>query len=383
MIRLILGLIILTFASTGLKAQVWESTSGPRGSDRVNELHVGGDNSLFAVAGSLSRSTNAGDDWIMLLIDGLPIPARAMTIDSQGGMYVIASLFNTAEVLFSSDNGESWKRTAQLEDALKPIISLGSGILVASRSGTVKSIDSGKTWQACTEGRLLGTDAQGRLYASGQSDNGLVVSSNGGANWNNVACPPGRIINFSSTADDSYITINYHQVYRSKIGEFDWTPVPWGSQIYGFNISAARQNVIFAHAYGGVVYRSEDRGVSWTESSEGIPITAWINDLVTDRSDRLFFTMDRAVYRERLVAEVLETHANGISVSRSDNSIYLSGGEDHLGHEYTVEVYDVLGRRIANQSLPGSGSINLSDARQSVFVRVTQGSSLVLQRLFP
>jgi len=218
-------------------------------------------------------------------------------------------------LIYSSDNGASWKRSNITFGPASCIAENSFGELFAQVSGGLNhSIDGGKTWiQKGSSGNVVSPEVNGKMYAVG--DSYLTRSTDHGNLWvgiNNLGS------DFSATSiyveDDGlmYISSSNKGVSRSTNGGYTFEDVteglftnivysvtgikgvgvfvstPYGiwkstnrgstwSQVLGdgdrnfLSIVKDGENGLYAASRYGGIYYSPDYGVTWTARAAGLP----------------------------------------------------------------------------------------------------------------
>lgn len=170
--------------------------------------------------------------------------------------------------------------------------------------GVLKSIDGGKTWTRVNNGlnnlyvgSLFMHPTNPDILLAGTGNNayfqskGAYLTADGGANW--VQVLSGEIITaveFATGNPSIAYAAGPDRVYRSENGGLTWKNVTgeinqgkeppvglikWGAPgIRGgfpidLQVDPRNPNRIFANAYGGGNFLSEDGGITWTDASRG------------------------------------------------------------------------------------------------------------------
>jgi photosystem II stability/assembly factor-like uncharacterized protein len=316
---------------------MWEAREGPwEDGNLVN-----------GTGGSLSKSTDGGNTW-HLLTNGLPKDLSQINVaiaptDSRRLYATIAMASGGLAFYRSDDAGESWSKTT---DDPRPSGRIGGGDLAVPRvdsknpdivysasTVTMKSIDGGKTWSGF-RGAPGGDDYQNLWINPNDpniillvSDQGALVTVNGGASWSSwynqptaqiyhvsvTPTFPYRVcggqqesgsVCISSRGNDGAITyrewhpvgvIEYGYVApdpldpdviygggRNEVSKFHWstgqvqniTPIPLRSEKYRTNRSEPTMfspldphTLYFA---ANVLFKTTDGGNSWQTISEDL-----------------------------------------------------------------------------------------------------------------
>ena len=155
--------------------------------------------------------------------------------------------------------------------------------------GIVVSTNGGTSWTQVRVCALAGSESSVAAIAPGDarvlcvgghnsSWNGIVYrSTNGGAAWTDITGTiddvPTAIAVDPQNADIVYVA-TYGKVWRSANGGASWTQCSIAGYSYDFTsilVNKANPNEVFL-GYGKGVLASTDRGLTWTEMSEGLDI---------------------------------------------------------------------------------------------------------------
>lgn len=204
------------------------------------------------------------------------------------GMLLLGGTETGGVVGVSADNGETITSVSFSDNSDEYIWDIDYStdgdqffILTSEQSaGTnrlYRSTDAGATWSAVILPEALNTVTENRfavspvsnqvMIATGGNNENLYFSSNGGASWT-----PGSVASSGVTFDQTgraWIAEQY-----SDDGGASWTGYDDdndASAIGGHNITVdpSNENVIFADGMPGLA-KSLDRGLTWTDSNEGI-----------------------------------------------------------------------------------------------------------------
>lgn len=213
----------------------------------------------------------------------------------------------------SFDDGQSWQAMGLqagfgyydfTDVAISPSYDMDETLFAAWRSDTgiggqvYRSVDGGQTWQGVYSTDLVSDLALSPEFDSDQTifatsgERGLVRSTNGGDDWEEVGAWPGpgmrglaQYIALSPDypADETLIVGGSQGVWRLPPGASTWQPAASGltSDYLVGSIAVspdyANDNTLLAVGHWSdiagpqsAVFRSQDRGVNWQESSGGI-----------------------------------------------------------------------------------------------------------------
>jgi photosystem II stability/assembly factor-like uncharacterized protein len=204
---------------------------------------------------------------------------RGLTVarDAAGTVYA-----ETADGLFRSANGGgSWSRLPlprghAFSAAVHPRVP--QRVFAASPTrGLWRSDDSGRTWAQVSPlslRRLVITPSPPhRLY--GENGRELFVSHNGGVSWDAVLGAPADIHALAVDPTDSavlYVSSTF-DLYRSPNGGASWRRLDTGfpGQIHTVLVDPVRPATLYAVTdFPGGIYKSRDRGATWTAATAGL-----------------------------------------------------------------------------------------------------------------
>ena len=274
---------------------------------------------LGTASNGLYKSENGADSWKKItdennILSETIVINDIVTEKGNSNIIYLATLNNgKGELLKSEDGGKSWNKSHIIAEAGKavtaveidPIFSnvvyIGTG-----QNGFIKSEDKGKTWVALYwfNAEIIDIlidfrNSQGIIV---RTTNDILKSINGGKEWEslttNITSSSEVAVNFtaiSSITMDSHnpfvIYINYlNLILKTEDGGETWkklntiTPsktavgtIPQIKQIGIIN------NIIYYGA-GNVLYKSDNRGMSW--SSYDIPIKGDVRYTVSDYTNQ-------------------------------------------------------------------------------------------------
>ena len=270
---------------------------------------------LGTVSNGLYKSENGADSW-KKVTDENNILSEIIVINDiaiekgNSNIIYLATLNNgKGELLKSEDGGKSWNKShiiaqagkavtaVEIDSIFSNIVYIGTG-----QNGFIKSEDKGETWVALywfnIEIKDILIDFKNNKGIIVRTANNIFKSVNGGKEWESLAAniigSSGVTVNFaaiSSITMDRHnplvIYINYlNLILKTEDGGETWeklntiTPsktavgtIPQIKQIGIIN------NIVYYGA-GNVLYKSDNRGVSW--SSYNIPIKGDVRYTVSD-----------------------------------------------------------------------------------------------------
>jgi hypothetical protein len=243
---------------------------------------------LFATEpfGGVYKSTNNGDNWI-LLNNGLP--AGGYQPASFGSYLYGYRSFSASLIYRSADNGNSWSVLNNDLPAFNGVNSFGSfnnllfvNLVTATGSMLYKSTNSGTNWT-----KLNSWDPLNYVNSFVQSGTYLVASVNGkgiyrsndkGVNWSlsNAGLNSLNSIALTKGANRIYASSNEYftagSLFQSSNNAGMWTELKNGLTTGNVIDMINMNNSILAATSNGL-YKSTNKGTNWSISNSGIAIT--------------------------------------------------------------------------------------------------------------
>jgi len=284
---------LLTIISFKTQAQ-WVHTNGPYGGE-ANALVQSGNNIFACIDGNVFLSSNGGTSWnaISLVNEGV----NSMVA---GGNEVIA-MTGGSGLYLSTDNGVSWKdisnglpssnvRTLAISGT-NLFASIGSNGVRQPGYGIYRSTNNGASWTAANNG-LTNTDVSDFAISVNKSgdtsifagtDRGVFLSTNNGLSWSSIGLTSIGITALATftKGDTTRIIVGTSTgvfLLTNKGSSWDSvnTGLP-GPLVNAIAISADSSGGanIFVGTQEGSVYLSNDNGLHWNASSNGLLIGSW------------------------------------------------------------------------------------------------------------
>ena len=299
----------------------WES-NGPYGGElnclakaptNPDVMYAGTDSGIF-------KSTNNGADWFR--VGFAKIAVYSCQVSQAGADVVFAG---TGDGIYrSNDGGASWSEiglagaeinTIAIHPANPDILLAGAGWLrMSSESeiiGIFKSEDGGSTWNRkdsaeldTVEAIIFDVDDPSYVYAGVKGDNcgsSFYRSSDGGNTWSSrqvgqYDCD--GILALGMTPAGANPRVIYavnpweEDVYRSEDRGETWSPTGIPATSYAPCAVAVDPNAASVVYVSGGLYKSPDAGATWLERSSGLP--SWNSSaiVIDPRDSRLFVAQE-------------------------------------------------------------------------------------------
>jgi photosystem II stability/assembly factor-like uncharacterized protein len=266
------------------------------------------DNALFAgttIHGNVYKTVYNGSSWSPWSEGiGLANYSDINTLSLIDNKIIAGS---TKGLYHSTDNGTSWTAlTNGLPEELlvKTLVSNGSSIYAGTERGLYYSSDYGSTWidlntqLTCAQAYVFFRHTT-KLYAG--TNNGLFESSDNGSSWTAVKSLSANSIRCLTSKVGVLFAGTDKGVFASENNAASWTAINSGLQPGLISALAAHNNTLFAGIYPlhfgeYSVYTSDDNGVSWNLSSEGLPASTPAKAFVF-MNETVFTALGENVYR--------------------------------------------------------------------------------------
>ncbi|HEY1249600.1 MAG TPA: S-layer homology domain-containing protein [Thermoanaerobaculia bacterium] len=255
-----------------------------------NVMYAGGD--FSALHGAVFQSLDGGATWTrsdkglsgMLTFSVVAHPTDAAKAYTQ----VIGHFYDTP------DSGASWNLKddtgfALICLAIDPLtpatLYAGYSVPGTGLDGTLKSVDGGASWNPASNGlavpilHRLGVSPSSPDHVLAGTDVGLFETVDGGGLWNPVYSTSNGVRAFGFDPMDSsilYAGPGVNGLLRSPDGGATWASpsgLPAAFTVTDVNALANDPQRVYLSTYLGI-YRSDDRGLSFTPANTGLPPVA-------------------------------------------------------------------------------------------------------------
>jgi len=344
----------------------------------IHDMIASGGNLLAAAAASncpnsinVFKSTDNGANWTPTT--GLSNSVVSSFAIKDGFVYAGTFNVNGSGIFRSSDNGDTWQELPSPIDTGDKIFVSDNAIIVASDNFIWRSTNDGNSWDVVEEFALTGIHSFARagttLFAAETS--GIDTSTDNGASWNFTPFQ-NSVSSFSSDGSTIYLGSSDKVfkstdegttwidvstslgkgviaallfdgtsllagtpddaagIYRSTNGGSSWVPVATGLPVAS-NVRSLISfgDSIFAGTQGDGIYRSSDRGDTWTKTDPDNPLlTGTLVFTFCTKDDALYAGAANGIYKSTDGGATFETILNGFptNINVTAYSLTVSNG---------------------------------------------------------
>jgi ligand-binding sensor domain-containing protein len=271
----------VTWVSTNVGAgTVFSSVASSSGGD----IYAAGNAGVY-------RSTNNGSTWIEVnsglvnddVYDLIATPAGFLFAATAGGVFR------------SSNNGGTWSRSGAFAEAYSVAVLTGGNQVFVGSKLIQRSSDNGLSWVRC-DGSIpalrnvmeFSKGIDGTYYAGGMP--GVMTSTDHGHTW--VDCSfGGQVTSFvCDKVGNAFAGTLMGGVFRSSDRGVTWSQMKNGfpqRDVYVYSLSVSSDGSILAGTDYGEVYRSSNNGQQWTKIKTGSSGT-YVEEILVDTQGRIF-----------------------------------------------------------------------------------------------
>jgi photosystem II stability/assembly factor-like uncharacterized protein len=319
----------------------------------IKSILIDNNNNILAITSNTMYATSdKGKTWNERFIK-LNLNIGSFFIDKQNNIFVVGTDYinamGTANILFSSDFGITWK-TLQIwpNRSINKLAIDSKGTLYVSlyAEGILKSYDSGKTWENI-DINLTGEnisdfiiEANDRIHIYSHRY-GYGFSENGGKDWTYIkdGSPPNGISSFYKTTNGDLLASKNNNIYKLNRKSNGWDLL---SQIKGQvnDISSGPDNILYVSTSINGVYKSKNLGLDWQQINNGLKgfnvpaiaigdqdvLYACIenNGLYCSHDDGLSWTKLSEIFDNKNILEIITRYPNNVYVNSYNDGIYRS-----------------------------------------------------------
>ena len=297
-VRFVIFATVFAILFSSLSTAQWQQTSGPEGgsftsltSNSTTLFGIVNNGGGTNVKNELYYSTDQGDSWNVRTTS-----FQIITLAANGSVVLAGTKYG---LFRSSDNGTTWNKSIK-DTTQVDVYSVGK-IFYATVSGingkNYQSSDNGVTWDVLPIWNniqsLTGNDSI--IFASTYSKDAIFCSVNKGRTWDSIAMPKDVMLLHYYQNTLFYVS-SYNKVYRSSDKGITWTN---STVIPQYDVMSIGSNAIalFAITDKGIV-RSTDTGATWIEITNGLPKSGFNSAtyIYNDIGNRLFVINLNAIY---------------------------------------------------------------------------------------
>lgn len=248
-----------------------------------------------------------------------PISAQIICFaESSDGTYYAG----TSELYKSKDQGNTWELMNFKGMPLEVMETQDGSLLVGTyRGGVFRSIDKGETWSnvgfennvyifkiiQTSNGRILATATFLSTSAPKDAPTGVFVSEDDGLSWQQTSITSNNIKGVFNPKDEIIFAsgIGENSFYRSLDNGLSWSanvsglpdtiPISAIVELKGNLFASVGDPQDAARTIGGGVYKSEDDGLTWLKSDNGLSKNTKVSDL-TLIENTLFVSTGYPIY---------------------------------------------------------------------------------------
>ena len=292
--------ILILYASVKANAQqnFWVGTNGPYGGF-VNAFAVLGESLFAGTDGGVFRSTDNGTSWTAVN-NGLSLSDRRVSAFAVIGGSVFAATITG--VYRSTNNGNSWiKLDPGFSDVITFAVSGTNLFAGTSDRGVFLSTDTGTTWTAANTGLrdawVSALAVSGTKLFAGTRYRGVFLSTDNGTTWTpvNTGLTDSHVTALVVCGTDLFVATERGGVFISPTNGTSWTPANNGLKDPYVNAFAVSSRNLFAGTNGSGVFLSTNNGADWEETNTGL--TAGRLWSLATSGTNLFAGTDNGVYR--------------------------------------------------------------------------------------
>ena len=304
------GFIYASIENNGVHRSVdngnsWQPTNNILDTISVYALAVDTSGNVFAGTNrGAYRSADHGDTWVQInegLIRHIPgtgiyYPFQLTKLCTAPNGYIFASA--QSYIFRSEDNGENWETINYYYSPISAFTVNSNGHIFVAADSLYYSQDSGDHWMSIqvdsADSRFyindIAINSDDQIFIScSRIDSSIYRSLDNGSSWSKIADIGGSLLidanDYIYVATFSY-SDNGSWIYRSTDNGDHWTQI-WKFNPTVKNLANIPNGSLFAGTFQAGVYRSNDSGINWEQTSTGLPFTT-INSLAVNSNGVVF-----------------------------------------------------------------------------------------------
>lgn len=268
-----ISLLVCLIASPILTAQ-WNLLTPVKDATDIVAVEYAGNNTFYLVDGALEKilkTTDNGETWnrVRTLVNFNAVDSDIHMFDEMNGLVTASGgIFRT------SDGFENITPVTNLGIGATDLFFVGSEIgYTVGYSGRIhKTTDGGDTWieqnsNTTTELRhVYFFDANTGFAVKSGSE--LLHTVDGGNTWNTTAIPSGVWEDIAFTDAQHGVVLGWSNIIYTSDGGVTWTESAYDPSDSLFEVTASN-GALIAVGRDGILARSADQGISWTEEYQG------------------------------------------------------------------------------------------------------------------
>ena len=318
----------------------WTAFAAGLSVNGIHDLLIVPPNDIFAATygGKIYKSEWDGTSWTNLACNGLDDSfCQALGLDDAGRLWAATVQSGT---YVSSDGGLNWtpaRAGIGLRDVTDLLFLNAIEFLAAGNGGGIfRSSDAGATWAPSSTGinRAHINDLQfggGANYAA-VSENGIHRTDDGGATWYpiNAGIDDPDVLTLARHPDGTLFAGTWRtHVYKSADGGTTWSrtgATPSIQRAGRLAVHPVTGDLFVAGMFSGGVWRSSDKGDSWTDVSGNLPFGDIQFLMVEDDGDLVACGYYDGIYRSQDGGVSWNALNNGLPNTNVRQMTSLPGG---------------------------------------------------------
>lgn len=311
-----------------------------------------------------------------------------------GNAWFAIKSYDIAGVYRSTDNGQNWATMNNgipnpSETAFLKIYSKGTTLFLGTSVGLYYSNDTGDSWHKGSFPDLNYWTLNGASFMStatvdvcgligGGGSRGIYRSTDNGATWIKVSdllthkfVRAGNTI-FASVMNPEEVNgemVDVPRIFKSQDNGQSWTNTSESISISLLSLASDGSNIFIAQNISGnsAIYISKDEGNSWVEISDGLPPTIYTSS---------FFIHNNKIYAATLSSSVWARNISEF-VAPTQPSLIVGSETPCIGSSQTYSVTNVPGVNYTWQ-FPSDWVITGGNGTHSVTVTVGSVAGIIL-----
>ncbi|HUL45215.1 MAG TPA: T9SS type A sorting domain-containing protein [Bacteroidota bacterium] len=279
------------------------------------------------------------------------------------------------KIFYSVDNGLNWDSSEinGINASIDAITGNGTALFAGvGNEGVLVSSDNGANWNqtALQNENILCFGVVGSNVYAGTNGDGIYLTTDNGANWNFDGSPEGGggILSLATDGINLYAA-NGAYLYTDSGG----TWVPLSPTLWGTRVVVSLGKYLFAGTWNNGVFVSSDRGSNWRSVNTGLPASSMISALAGGGPD-LFAITNHGIWRRPLSEFAVYTI---VATADSNGTISPAGAilvDSSKGQQFTISPspgYGVDSLIVDGLKIDSTFSYTFSSVTANHTIRVT------------